>query len=314
MKAIIINSFNRNDKLIYTELPVPTIKADEVLVQVKALSVNPVDVQTHGGTGISGRMKDQFPIILGWDISGVITAVGEAVKEFKVGDEVFGMVNFPGHGKAYAEYVAAPAAHLALKPTNVSHEAAAATTLAALTAYQALLQQGKLTQGQKVLITAAAGGVGHFAVQIAKHIGAHVIGTSSAANKDYVFSIGADEHIDYNTQQEDKVVNDADLVMDNVRSQDFAATIKTVKNGGTYIKIPNGIPDEMKQLAAERGINAFFYLVQSSGADMKVLADLLGKGILQPNLNLYDFSQMELAHEQQLKGRTRGKIVVSIKM
>ncbi|WPQ64847.1 NADP-dependent oxidoreductase [Chitinophaga sancti] len=314
MKAIIINSFNRNDKLIYTELPVPTIKADEVLVQVKALSVNPVDVQTHGGTGISGRLKDQFPIILGWDISGVITAVGEAVKEFKVGDEVFGMVNFPGHGKAYAEYVAAPAAHLALKPTNVSHEAAAATTLAALTAYQALLQQGKLTQGQKVLITAAAGGVGHFAVQIAKHIGAHVIGTSSAANKDYVFSIGADEHIDYNTQQEDKVVNDADLVMDNVRSQDFAATIKTVKNGGTYIKIPNGVPDEMKQLAAERGINAFFYLVQSSGADMKVLADLLGKGILQPNLNLYDFSQMELAHEQQLKGRTRGKIVVSIKM
>lgn len=313
MKAIIINSFNRNDKLIYTEVPVPTIMADEVLVQIKALSVNPVDVQTHGGTGISGWLKDQLPVILGWDISGVITAVGADVTEFNVGDEVFGMVNFPGHGKAYAEYVAAPAAHLALKPANVSHEAAAATTLAALTAYQALLQQGKLTKGQKVLITAAAGGVGHFAVQIAKHIGAHVIGTSSAANKEYILSLGADEHIDYTTQQDDQVVTDADLVMDNVRSQDFAATIRTVKNGGIYIKIPNGVPDDMKAIATERGVNAFFYLVQSNGADMKVLADWLGKGILQPNLNEYDFSQMELAHEQQLAGRTRGKIVVSIK-
>lgn len=313
MKAIIINGFNESEKLTYVELPVPVIKADEVLVQVKALSVNPVDVQTHRGTGIAGRLKDQLPVILGWDISGVITAVGDDVKEFKVGDEVFGMVNFPGHGKAYAEYVAAPAAHLALKPANVSHEAAAATTLAALTAYQALLHQGKLGKGQKVLITAAAGGVGHFAVQIAKQLGAYVIGTSSAANKDYILSIGADEHIDYKSQQEDEIIKDADLVMDNVRSQDFAATIRTVKKGGTYIKIPNGIPEPMQQLAKENDVNAFFYLVQSNGADMKVLADWLGKGILKPNLNLYDFSQMELAHQQQLEGRTRGKIVVSIK-
>lgn len=313
MKAIIINGFNESEKLTYVELPVPVIKADEVLVQVKALSVNPVDVQTHRGTGIAGRLKDQLPVILGWDISGVITAVGDDVKEFKVGDEVFGMVNFPGHGKAYAEYVAAPAAHLALKPANVSHEAAAATTLAALTAYQALLQQGKLGKGQKVLITAAAGGVGHFAVQIAKQLGAYVIGTSSAANKDYILSIGADEHIDYKSRQEDEVINDADLVMDNVRSQDFAATIRTVKKGGTYIKIPNAVPETMQQLAKEYDVNAFFYLVQSNGADMKVLADWLGKGVLKPNLNLYDFSQMELAHQQQLEGRTRGKIVVSIK-
>lgn len=313
MKAIIINGFTESEKLTYVDLPVSTIKADEVLVQVKALSVNPVDVQTHRGTGIAGRLKDQLPVILGWDISGVITAVGDDVKEFKVGDEVFGMVNFPGHGKAYAEYVAAPAAHLALKPANVSHEAAAATTLAALTAYQALIQQGKLTQGQKVLITAAAGGVGHFAVQIAKHIGAHVIGTSSAANKEYILSIGADEHIDYKTQQEDEIVNNADLVMDNVRSQDFATTISTVKKGGTFIKIPNGIPDAMQQLAKDRDVNAFFYLVHSSGEDMKVLADWLGKGILQPNLNVYDFSQIELAHQQQLEGRTRGKIVLSVK-
>lgn len=313
MKAIIINSFDDKDKIVYTELPVPTIKADEVLVKVKALSVNPVDVQTHAGRGIARMLQGQLPVILGWDISGVVTAVGADVKDFKEGDEVFGMVNFPGHGKAYAEYVASPAAHLALKPANVSHEDAAATTLAALTAYQTLLQQGKLQKGQKVVITAAAGGVGHYAVQIAKHIGAHVIGTSSAANKEYILSIGADEHIDYKTQQEDQVVNDADLVMDNVRSQDFATTIRTVKRGGIFVKIPNGVPEEMKQLAEERGVQAFGYLVQSSGEDMKVLADWLSKGILKPYLNLYDFSQIELAHQQQLEGRTRGKIVLTIK-
>lgn len=312
MKAIIINGFNEQEKLTYVELPVPTIKADEVLVQVKALSVNPVDVQTHRGTGIAGRLKDQLPVILGWDISGVITSVGENVKEFKVGDEVFGMVNFPGHGKAYAEYVAAPAAHLALKPENVTHEAAAATTLAALTAYQALIHQGKLAAGQKVLVTAAAGGVGHFAVQIAKQVGAYVIGTSSAANKAYILSIGADEHIDYKTQREEEIVKDADLVMDNIRSQDFATTLRTVKPGGTYIKIPNGIPEDMQQLAKAQDVNAFFYLVHSSGEDMKILADWLGKGILQPHLNLHDFSQIERAHQQQLEGRTRGKIVLSI--
>lgn len=313
MKAIIINGFNESDKLTYVDVPVPGISAGEVLVQVKALSVNPVDVQTHRGTGISRWLKDELPVTLGWDISGVITAIGSDVKEFKVGDEVFGMVNFPGHGRAYAEYVAVPAAHLALKPSNVTHEMAAATTLAALTAYQALLQQGKLVKGQKVLITAAAGGVGHFAVQIARELGAYVIGTSSAANKEYILSIGADEHIDYKSQQEDEIVKDADLVMDNVRSQDFASTIRTLKKGATYIKIPNAVPEAMQELAKAKDVNAFFYLVQSSGADMKVLADWLGKGILKPNLNVYDFSQMELAHQQQLEGRTRGKIVVSIK-
>jgi NADPH:quinone reductase-like Zn-dependent oxidoreductase len=312
MKAIIINDFGGTDKLEYTELPEPVIKETEVLVRVHAIAINPVDVKTRAGKGIGGRVKNEMPIILGWDISGVVTATGGDVKEFSVGDEVFGMVNFPGHGKAYAEYVAAPASHLAKKPANVTHQQAAATTLAALTAYQALFHQAGLQKGQRILVHAAAGGVGHFVVQLAKHIGAHIIGTSSAANKDFLTELGADEHVDYKSQLFEEVVKDVDLVFDGVGGDTVRRSIPVVKPGGKIISIPTGIPAEVVEGARESGVNAFFFLVQSDGTDMAALADLLERGIIRPYVNHFDFSQMDLAHQQQETGNTRGRIVLTL--
>jgi NADPH:quinone reductase-like Zn-dependent oxidoreductase len=312
MKAIIINEFGGTDKLQYTELPEPVIKENEVLVKVHAIAINPVDVKTRAGKGMSGRLKNEMPVILGWDISGVVTATGSDVKEFSVGDEVFGMVNFPGHGKAYAEYVAAPASHLARKPANVTHQQAAATTLAALTAYQALVHQAGLQKGQRVLVHAAAGGVGHFVVQLAKHIGAHVIGTSSTANKDFVIELGADEHVDYRNQLFEEVVKDVDLAFDGVGGDIVRRSIQVVKGGGKIISIPTGIPAEIVEAAKESGVNAFFFLVQSNGTDMAALADLLERGIIRPYVNHFDFSQMDMAHQQQETGNTRGRIVLTL--
>ena len=149
------------------------------------------------------------------------------------------MINFPGHGKAYAEYVAAPASQLALKPSNISHEEAAAATLAALTAWQALVTNAKVKKGQKVVIQAASGGVGHYAVQIAKYLGAYVIGTSSAANKDFVLGLGADEHIDYKKHKIDEVVKDADFVLDPIGDNNIDPSLNAAKKGGTVIMLPS---------------------------------------------------------------------------
>ncbi|MBW8687403.1 NADP-dependent oxidoreductase [Chitinophaga sp. B61] len=312
MKAIIINEFGGTDKLIHTDVAIPEIKDDEVLVQVRAISINPVDAKTRAGKGMAGKLKSAFPITLGWDISGVVTATGSAVTAFKTGDEVFGMVNFPGHGKAYAEYVAAPAAHLALKPANITHQQAAAATLAALTAYQALYQQVNLQPGQRILVHAAAGGVGHFVVQLARHIGAHVIGTSSAGNKDFVRALGADEHIDYKSHAFEDIVKDVDVVFDALGGDNIVRSIPVVKPGGAIVSIPTGVQPEVAAQAAEKNVRAFFFLVQSSGEDMQAIADLLEKGVLHPYVNHYDFSQMDLAHQQQESGSTRGKIVLTI--
>lgn len=312
MKAIVINEFGGTDKLVYTELPVPSIGDNEVLVKIQAISINPVDIKTRQGRGIAGRIKNEMPLVLGWDISGVVTAAGSAVQNLQVGDEVFGMVNFPGHGRAYAEYVAAPASHLAIKPAAVTHQQAAATTLAALTAYQALFQKAHLQKGQRVLVHAAAGGVGHFAVQLAKHAGAYVIGTSSAANKDFVLGLGADEHIDYRNQQFENMVKDADLVLDAVGGNNIERSLHTVKEGGMVISIPSAVPEETAAAARQKNVDAFFFLVQSSGNDMEALAALLEKGIIRPYINHYDFSQMDMAHQQQESGSTRGKIVLTL--
>ena len=156
MKALVLETPGSVENLVLSNIDMPKISENEVLVQVKAISINPVDVKTRQGKGMYGRLKEISPLILGWDISGVVVETGSAVTEFLVGDEVFGMVNFPGHGQAYAEYIAAPASQLSVKPADVSHEEASAATLAALTAFQALTTHANVRPGQKVLIHSAA--------------------------------------------------------------------------------------------------------------------------------------------------------------
>jgi len=311
MKAIIVAQPGGVENLVHTQIDTPVIGDNEVLVQVEAISINPVDVKTRAGKGMHGRLKTFSPLILGWDISGVVTTSNSA--QFKAGDEVFGMVNFPGHGKAYAEYVAAPAAQLALKPANISHGEAAAATLAPLTVLQTLVQFGQVKAGQRVLIHAAAGGVGHYAVQIAKHLGAYVIGTSSAANRDFVLSLGADEHIDYRSQQFEKVVSNIDFVLDTIGGDNIDRSLEVIKPGGTLVSIPSGLSEQVTEKAKAKGIRGAFILVQSNGEDMRTLADLLAQGKLRSHVSqTFAFADMDKAHLQVESGRTVGKVVVMI--
>src|SRR5258708_2740989 len=241
MKAIILKQFGGTENLSITELPIPLPVEDEVLVKIKSISINPVDVKTRAGTGVSAVLKNDNPMILGWDFSGTIETAGAAVKNYKTGNEVFAMVRFPQSGKVYAEYAAVPAAQLALKPADVTHEEAAAACLAALTAWQALTTNYKLKPGERVLIHGASGGVGHYAVQMAKYLGAYVIGTSSVGNKDFVMSLGVDEHIDYKAKPFETVVKNMDFVLDTVGGDYIERSLKTAKKGGTIISIASGL-------------------------------------------------------------------------
>jgi len=313
LKAAILREPGAPQNLIIQEITEPVVQPTEVLVKVKAISINPVDVKTRSGKALYGQLKNDDPVIVGWDISGEVVAVGKEVQQFTVGDAVFGMVNFPGYGKAYAEYVAAPEAHLAVKPSVISHQEAAATTLAALTAWQVLVHLGGIKAGQKVFIQAAAGGVGHFAVQIAKHFGAYTIGTASAGHADFLQSLGLDEHIDYTQENFSERVQDVDLFLDSLGIDSVAQAIPIIKSGGQVISILGGCNEENQANAKAAGVKATNYLVQSSGNDMKELAHLLTTGQLKAHVSqTFAFDDIAAAHTQVETGRTRGKVVVTL--
>lgn len=315
MKAIVLEEFGGVEKLIYQRIEIPTIKENEVLIQVKAIGINPVDVKVRSRQApLADDLSRHSPLILGWDVSGLIVEIGKDVSQFKVGDEVFGMVNFAGHGKAYAEYVVAPATHLSLKPQNISHVEAAASPLAALTAWQAFHSYGKLRTTDRVLIHAASGGVGHFAVQLAKHLGAYVIATSSSANRDFVLQLGADEHIDYRTSSFEEVLHDIDFVLEAIGGANFQKSVHVLKRFGTIVTLPSGHTkvDELK--AVEKQLHACYFMsVYSNGEDMYHIASLLEAGVLKPRVShVFEFEEMAQAHLQVETGRTVGKVVVQL--
>ncbi len=313
MKAIILKQAGGVENMTVAEVPMPAPQKGEVLIKVNAISINPVDIKTRKGMALYNSLKENDPVILGWDISGEVVEAGEDATQFEIGEEVFGMVNFPGHGKAYAEYVAAPAAHLADKPDQITHQEAAASSLAALTAWQVLMQQAKVQSGERVLMHAAAGGVGHFGVQIAKYLGAYVIGTGSDANYDFVKELGADEYVDYNHERFEEVIQNVDIVFDAVGGDNPKRSLNIIRGGGLLIAIAGGITDEVKKLAEEKGIKAWAYLVQSNGDDMEQLAELLEAGTIKPYIsNEFSFDQIAEAHNQIETGRTRGKIVINM--
>jgi NADPH:quinone reductase-like Zn-dependent oxidoreductase len=311
MKAIILNGFGSVENLVETNIPVPIVTDNEVLVKVKALSINPVDIKTRSGRALASRLKEFNPIILGWDISGIVSETGRSVTSFKNGDEVFGMVNFPGHGKAYAEYVVAPETHLTLKPANISHEEAAAASLAALTAWQILKEKAGIKPGDKVLIHSAAGGVGHYAVQMSKHLGAYIIGTASGKNRDFVLSLGASDHIDYEKQRFEDVLHEIDFVLDTMGGDYIDRSLKVLKPGGTIISIPSGAIENIGEKARAKGMNGYPFGVKSNGIDMKEISDLLEKGIVKSYIsNIFLFNEIQSAHLQIETGKTKGKVVV----
>lgn len=292
------------------DLPTPTPGPEEVLLRTTALSLNPVDVKTSQGKGMYGLLQHESPLIPGWDVVGEVTAVGANVTASQPGDVVFGMVNFPGHGRAYAEYVAAPAQHLARKPAQVTDAEAVAATLAALTAWQ-VLAQAQVQSGQRVLIH-AAGGVGHYAVQLAKERGAYVIGTASPGKVDFVRTLGADEVVDYNQGPFETAVPPVDLVLDSIGGDHLARSLRLVKPGGALISIVGGITPDLTARAQAQGVTVHSLLVASNGPDQAAIAERLTDGRLRSHVTrTYPFAQLPDALRELAGGKTQGKIVVT---
>jgi NADPH:quinone reductase-like Zn-dependent oxidoreductase len=313
MRAITLKGFGGVENLVETEEPVPEISDNEVLVKVKAFSINPVDIKTRNGKGVAAKLNEHNTTILGWDFSGVILYVGKSVSSLKKGDEVFGLINFPDPGKTYSEYVVAPESQLALKPANITHEEAAAGSLAALTAWQIVKEKVGIKPGYNVLIHSAAGGVGHYAVQMAKYLGAYVIGTASGQNRDFVIDLGASEHVDYERERFEHVVNDIDFVLDTRGGDYIDRSLEVLKPGGIIISIPSGSSEDVKQKAEAKGFKGETFSVRPNGKNMKEIADLLKEGVVKSYISkTFKLEEIQLAHKQIETGKTKGKIVVSL--
>lgn len=315
MRAITQDSLGGPEVLRLSDRPRPRPLPTEVLVRVHAAGVNPVDWKSRETGGIAGLLGEP-PFVLGWDVSGVVAEVGFGVHTLKAGDEVFGMPWFPRPASAYAEYVTAPSRQFALKPRTIDHDTAAAVPLAGLTAWQALVDAAHVEAGQRVLIHAAAGGVGHLAVQIAKHLGAHVIGTASAAKHDWLRELGADELVDYTKVRFEDVVSDVDVVIDLVGEGHDSTTTRslgTLRPGGTLVAVPSGVAPEVLADARGRGLNATAFLVEPDGAALTRLAGLIDQGVVRVEVeDVLPLAEAAEAHRRVQEGRTRGKIVLSV--
>lgn len=314
MKAVQIHRYGEPEVLVYEDAPIPAIQSGQVLVQVHAAGVNPVDWKTRRGSGVAGGLGEHpFPLILGWDISGVVVEVADDVQTFAIGDNVYGMVNFPNRGVAYAEYGAASVVELARKPANLSHEEAAALPLAGLTAWQGLFTNGNLEAGQTVLIQAGAGGVGHLAVQLAKWKGAHVIATASGKNVGFVRGLGADEVIDYRTTPLEDAIHDVDLVIEGVGAATLTSSIGLVKSGGKVISIVAYPTEEQKALAHTAGVHLQRPMVYANATDLSAISELVAAGIVRPVVGAtFPLSEAARAHELSETGHARGKIVLRV--
>nr|WP_298935569.1 NADP-dependent oxidoreductase [uncultured Dyadobacter sp.] len=312
MKAMTMNGHGGVENFAMALVPIPQINDSEVLVRTKAVSINPADTIVRSNKEVGWVFGSDHPLIPGWDISGEVVGVGSRVTEFKVGDQVFGALRHPYIGRTYAEYVAAPATDLAHKPRNVSHEQAAAATLAALTALQPIQKVG-IKEGDRVLVTAAGGGVGHFAVQFAKYFGAHVVALASKAKKDFVTSLGADEFVDYQQGRFEQRIAHVDLVIEAVKQDNHIhRSMQVVKPGGSLISLWSHVNSSEKAEADRLNVNVFYNMVLANGQDMKFIAKLLGENRLVPHIAAtYPLEAMADAHREIEKGHTQGKIIIT---
>ncbi len=310
MKAVQIHSFGDASVLRYEDAPLPTPAAAEVRIRVHAAGVNPVDWKTRQGQGVAGNMPSG-PIILGWDVSGVVESVGAEVTQLEPGAAVYGMINFPQHGGGYAEYAVAPAAHLAHKPSTLDHQQAAAVPLAALTAWQALFEVAQLQAGQRVLIHAAAGGVGHLAVQLAKWRGAYVIGTASARNAGLLRELGVDAAIDYTSAPFEQAVQDVDVVLDTVGGTTQARSFAVLRPGGQLVSI---VGQPAAELAQQHNVRAHWWLVEPNSAQLAQIATLIDQGQLRPLVDtVLPLAEASEAHRLSESRHARGKIVLQVR-
>ncbi|GHG82007.1 NADP-dependent oxidoreductase [Streptomyces griseocarneus] len=311
MRAISQNVAGGPDVLELVETDRPEPRPTEILVRVHAAGVNPVDWKTRArGTLVSGATP---PYTVGWDVAGVVEAVGAGVTLFAPGDEVYGMPRFPHAAGAYADYVTAPSRHFAHSPAGLGHIHSAALPLAALTAWQALVDTADVRPGQRVLVHAAAGGVGHLAVQIAKARGAYVIGTASEPKHALLRDLGADELIDYTRQDFADVVHDVDVVLDTIGGDYAARSLRTLRPGGTLLLIVP--PDDTFPADAARaaGIRATHVLVEPDHQGLREITALVESGRLRVEVDaVFPLEEAAKAHELGERGRTTGKIVLAV--
>jgi NADPH:quinone reductase-like Zn-dependent oxidoreductase len=282
-----------------------------VLVRVAASGINPVDtkVRRYGG---DPRAVGEPPFILGWDVAGVVEEAADNLNRFAVGDRVFGMPWFPRLARAYAEYVTSPARQLARTPDGLTDEQAAGLPLAGLTAWQSVVDLAEVGEGDRVLIHAAAGGVGHIAVQIAKARGAYVIGTARAAKHDYLRRLGVDEPIDYTTTAFEEAVSDVDIVLDGVGSEDYGLrSLETLREDGLLIVLPGGVSDAVAKAAEEQAKRTSGIQVEPDYCALESMAALADEGKLKVTIDeTFPLARAAEAHQRLEDGRARGKIVL----
>ncbi len=312
MKAIVIRRYGSADVLQYEDMPPPAIKSGQLVVKVHASCINPVDWKIRQGM-LRFITGNNFPIILGLDLSGEVIQVGSGVTGFNVGDAIYGSVSIPGG--AYAEYATVSAKSVALKPTNISYEEAAAVPVAGLTALQALRDLGNIQPGQNVLINGASGGVGTFAVQIAKALGANVTGVCSTKNVDLVKSLGADRVIDYTQQDFTQDTVQYDIILDAVGKQSFSQCKKILKAQGIYISTLPSF-DNVTQAILTRfipGQKAKLIVESAKTQDLIYLKDLIEAGKIRVVIDrTFPLQELAAAHTYSESERTAGKIAIAI--
>jgi NADPH:quinone reductase-like Zn-dependent oxidoreductase len=330
MKAIRLHEFGGPEVLSHDEVPVPELKPGEVLVRVRAAGVNPPDWYVREGMpGVPEALRPpmDLPLIPGTDVSGVVAAVASGVDDLSVGDEVFGMLRFPGFGAAaYAEYVAAPSSDLARKPAGIDHVQAAGAPMAGLTAWQFLIELGHdqpnplqpgphhpmaIGTGMTVLVNGAAGGVGHFGVQLAKERGARVIAVASGAHEAFLRDLGADEFVDYTKTPPEDVAHDVDLVLDTLGGPTSGRFLRTLKRGGALY--PVYFAEFDAEETARLGVTTSLTQVRANGAQLAELGRLLDKGTVRVAVDsTFPLADARKAHERAARGHIRGKIVLTV--
>ncbi|OMC77934.1 NADPH:quinone reductase [Paenibacillus odorifer] len=332
MKAMIIKKYG-NSPLQLADIPTPAVGDYDVLAEIHAASINPIDFKVRDGK-VRTLLKYNMPLVLGNDFSGIVIQVGKNVKKFKIGDEIYGRPRKDRIG-TFAEYISVHEEDIALKPHNLSFEEAASIPLVGLTSYQALHDILQLTAGQKVLIQAGAGGVGTFAIQLAKTMGIYVATTTSDAGAELVKSLGADQIINYKTEAFDKILQNYDGVFDTIGGETLEKAFKTVKQGGQIVSV-SGLPNarfgkeygagfiktnifrlitrKLSKLEAKHKVKYSFLFMKPSGSQLEVISELIESGQIKPVIDqVFPFLEAQKAMEYSESGRAKGKIILKIK-
>lgn len=333
MKAFVIESYSKQEPVRLVDVPEPALGEQDVLVQIHAASINPLDLKIRSGA-LKRILPLRLPLVLGNDLAGVVTRVGAKVQGFKPGDEVYARTDTRRIG-TFAEFIAVAESNLALKPASLSMEEAASIPLVGLTAWQALVEKGQLRKGQKVFIHAGSGGVGTLAIQLAKHLGAYVATTTSSANVALVKSLGADLVIDYKKDDFAKTLRDYDLVLHSLGDEELTQSVSVLRPGGQLITL-SGPPDpefarnagmpkllqlivgllsrKIRKRAAQRQVGYAFLFMRGSGEQLARLAELIDSGVIRPVVDkVFPFEATDEALAYVDSSRAKGKVVVRVR-